>query len=189
MGRSIIIACLCGVWATLVLPPKLFAGTEGNLLAFSGIVIAAVIPTMALMATVLRAGKRSISELRLLGNALIAQFDFWVGVLVIAIGISIVLVCGSLLKWHTVPFVSEWVGGVRYVFDPIQILNGLIVAGMVLMAFKVRPFIEGFRSLLELHVEQVVDEAQAAFDTETAGTTEAIKSKPSDPAFGAMVKH
>jgi len=188
LPRSLTFSLIASIWGAIFLPVDVFKGIEGHILTFSGVIVASVIPTMALMATVLRAGRRSVREVTMLGRALMAQFDFWVGVLVIGLLLSALLLLGATFGWKTITFTASF-RGVLFPFDPIQLVNGLILGCSVLLWSKFKPFVEGFRSLLELHVEQVVEEAKERFEDDTAEATRNVLTKPNDPSFGEMVKH
>lgn len=178
-----------GIAAAIFLPQAAFSGNEGSLIMFTGIIIAAVIPAMALMASVLRPGPRSVADVQKVGRALLVQYDFWAGTVAVAAFVCASLIIGALLKWSTFKFIVPLPWGLAFDADPVKFLNGCVAGGLCLLASKGRPFLEGFRSLLVLHVEQVEDEARSAFDEQTADTTKALRAKESDKTFGEMVRH
>jgi hypothetical protein len=179
------VAALAGAF---LLPQKAFAGNEGNLIVFLGIIIAAVIPAMALMATVLRAAPHSVADVQKIGRALMVQYDFWAGVVVVGAFVCAALLLGALLGWKTHAFhIQLW--NLSFDADPVILLNGCVAGGLCLLAHKGKPFLEGFRSLLELQVEQVEKEAREAFDQKTASTSAAVRAKKPDEKFGEIVRH
>lgn len=117
------------------------------------------------------------------------QYDFWAGTVAVAAVVCASLLIGSLLGWRTFTFDVPLPWGLSFDADPVAFLNGCVAGGLCLLAFKGKPFLEGFRSLLELHVEQVEDEARAAFDDDAAETTKALREKERDEKFGEMVRH
>ncbi len=177
---------LMAIALTLLLPVDALGDASGGMLAFVGLLIAMLIPTMALNVTALRPRRGVRADAEKTGRALLTQFDFWAAMLWLSLVLAGLLILGSVLDWTSYSIVTQTKWG-PFSFQPIAVLNVGVWFSIGLLVAKLKGFVAGFRSLLQLHIGQVVTEIE---DTDVAGhinRKKAINEQATNDDFGEVV--
>ena len=178
---------LLGLTFGAFLPVDSFQEVAVGLLTIVGFAVSITVPTMALTVSTLRAGDRSPKELHTFKKALNTQFTFWVSILVTALICAGALVIGSAMSWNGPSFqVFELCGFGPHV-GTMQTVNSAVVASLVLLFLKASPFVRGFRSILNLHIDQVIDESRSIRAKNAAQTAREISEREQNSDFGNFV--
>lgn len=171
-----------GVLAAVYVPTKAFEAATGVLSGFAGVVVAALVPTMILSATILSPaalGKNEFKQVRLLVET---QISFFSGLFLFAILLAILIFVGSLMGWEehsfsvTLPTVDH---PTSMSIDVTRIITGMIVSISALVAIQLIGFIAVIRSLFEIHAVNAERELDRRIRDENAQSLE--KLKPSEP--------
>lgn len=184
--RIVSLCALGAILVTILLPPDALKGASSGMLAFVGLLVAMLIPTMALNVTALRP-RRGRKDSERTGQALLEQFDYWAAMLWLSLALAGFLILGSVLDWKAAETsLATPLGEVK--LRVIAVVNAAVWFTTGLLAAKLGGFVRGFRSLLKLHISQVLDEVQSSDPSGDAKRQEAIQSKPADPDFGKVIE-
>lgn len=183
--RPVLLCALGAILVTILLPPDALKGASSGMLAFVGLLVAMLIPTMALNVTALRP-RRGRKDSERTGQALLEQFDYWAAMLWLSLTLAGLLILGGVLGWRAAEVsVTTPVGDFQLRAIAIVSVAAWFTTG--LLAVKLGGFVRGFRSLLKLHISQVLDEVQSSDLSGDAKRQEAIQSKSTDPGFGKLI--
>lgn len=177
-----------GALAFAFLPPKAFKDVTQELIALFGLMMAGVLPTMVLTASVLRAGNLSVKKLLAYRDALRRQMVVWIGLFVISLVASLLLIVGKMVDWSAVISIPlAWAGANIISFDVIPLLNSLVVMAMALIVFRAVAVGNGIISLLRLSAELAISEAQAREDARHQAAETAIAALSEREGYGGYV--
>jgi hypothetical protein len=177
-----------GMIALVVLPTETFMDVTQELMALFGLLMAGVLPTMVLTASVLRPGNLSIRKLTRYREALRRQMLVWIGLFVVSFFSSLLVVLGKMLHWKlelNIP--SIWEITPAFQFDAIRVLNALLMVGLVLVVTRIISVGNGVLSLLGLSAELALGEAQNRNERKFNNADAAVKEMPERERFGEYV--
>ena len=156
-----------------------------ELIALVAVLMAGILPTAILSATVLRAGGLSVHRIALAQDALLRQMNVWAGLFAVSAVAGVALAIGKLLKWSWIFHLAS-VGGPDVNLMPF--LNGIITYCLVLLPLRMMTIFTGLRSLIVLSAEIAQSEAahrdRQAFDR----GMEAIEAMQPRKDFGKRVE-
>jgi len=183
----IVASFLVALALTLCLPADALKDASAGMLAFVGLLIAMLIPTMALNVTALRPRKGVQADAERTGQALLAQFDYWAAMLWLSLALAGLIILGSVIDW------TEWSTKIEtrwgaITFQPIAVLNVSIWFSIGLLVAKLGGFVAGFRSLLKLHIGQVTTEIEYSDAAGHEDRKDAIENQPPQTGFGNVVE-
>jgi hypothetical protein len=151
--------------------------------------MAAVLPTMVLTATVLRAGGLSVKRIVDLRNALMRQLHVWAGLFLISLGACVLVIVGQVFDWNiplTVPTIeTRYVAVDGFSFDVVRILNGAIVGLLTLLLVRSKAVVDGLRSLIALSADVAISEAEQRNIEQQSLAQRGINELPERPDFGS----
>lgn len=183
-----LVSFFAALLGAVLLPESAFSGAATGLLSFCGILVAVILPTMALSVTALRASGRSPKTLEQYRAVLNKQFSFWSSFLGIVLVLAVAIIVGELLGWTGSEHkFTLWQFG-EVVFKPFGLVNAVILFCITILLARAKPFVEGFRSLLNLHIDQVIEESSKEFQTRANNTLREIKSSERDVKFGGRIQ-
>lgn len=179
---------LAGALALVYLPPKSFKDVTQELIALFGLMMAGVLPTMVLTASVLRAGNLSVKKLQEYRDALRDQLVIWIGLFFVSLIASLLVIVGKMLDWSLiVPVPLEWAGRKSISFDAVHVLNSLVVVCLALVVFRAVAVGNGIISLLRLSAELAISEAHARDEARHRAAEASIEGMIERKGFGDYV--
>jgi hypothetical protein len=179
------VSAIAGVLAVLFLRNDFFDEASQELIAVFGLMMAAVLPTMVLTATVLRSGGLSVKRIRDYRDALVHQVHIWAGLFLLSLLACTAVVVGKTIGWEFNIVAPTRLGGGS--FNLATLLNGIIVALMVLLALRARAVIDGIRSLIDLSADIAMSEAQRRDDAAHREIEQKISQAEPRKGFGDYV--
>lgn len=177
-----------GALALVFLPGKAFANVTQELIALFGLLMAGVLPTMVLTASVLRAGNLSVKKLIIYRDALRRQMVIWIGLFFISLIASFLVIIGKMLDWSLTIWPPLTLVKLEDMpFDAIRVLNSLISMALAVLLFRVIAVGNGIISLLRLSAELAISEAQAREDARHRAAEAAIGEMLERKGYGDYV--
>lgn len=166
------------------MPPTFYDPAAAEIIALVAALMAGILPTAILSATVLRAGGLSVRRILQARNALLQQMDVWAGLFAVAAVSAVLLAGGKLTKWSVV-IPLDRLGGSAW--NAVPLANGVLTGCLILLTLRAMTLFRGLRSLIVLSAEIAQSEAlnreAPAFD---AGL-EAIDAMPQRKGFGRKI--
>jgi len=186
---ALVASIAAGVLVLVLLPAGAFKDVTQELMALFGLMMAGVLPTMVLTASVLRAGNLSVQKIKSYRDALRSQMIIWIGLFVISLGASILIVVGKMLSW-SLPVVIplSYFGYSNTEFDLIRVVNALIATSLSLLLLRAISVGNGIISLLRLSAELAIGEAHAREDGSRKSAEQAIANISERDGFGKYVE-
>jgi hypothetical protein len=161
-----------------------YNGVSQEMIAFFALIMAGVLPTAALAATVLRSGgltEKSITDYQ---TALLGQLTVWAGLFFLSLIGSACLIIGKAIDWK-IPIPFSLIGLPN--FDAGIILTGVTSAVFVLLLTRFSVVFVGLRSLIELSGEIAVSEIRLRDSSAAAQTQRPARQLPERPGFGNQI--
>lgn len=177
-----------GLAAIFLMDTKAYGSVSQELMALFGLMMAAVLPTMVLTASVLRPGRLSVKRLTEYSDALATQLKIWIGLFLVALIASLCVVVGKMVGWSVpvaVDLSSAKLGLIQV--DLIVLVNGLITACLVLIVLRGLAVGHGIASILRLSSEISIGEAKARDEERHRATEQAISDIKPREGFGSYV--
>jgi len=177
-----------GLIALFALPTDAFKDVTQELMALFGLLMAGVLPTMVLTASVLRPSNMSVKRLYQYRDALRTQMLVWIGLFLASFVSSIFVILGKILEWTIavdIPAIPGITGA--WHFDAIRVVNSIIVFGLVLVLTRIISVGNGVLSLLGLSAELAIGEAQARDNLKFTNVEAAVREMPERQDFGTYV--
>lgn len=168
LASAIIVGALCAKLAE----PATFEPAADTLATFASFVAAAIVPTMILAATVLRPARFGLPALRIYRTAIRQQLSFFSGVIVIAALLIVTLVVADLLAWQDNTYIVGEMHRWTFNVSSAAGVNAAIGFLSTLLLCRIFGFVNGVRSLFELHFEMVEQEAADSVRAEARGIFE-----------------
>lgn len=177
-----------GLIALVALPTDTFKDVTQELIALFGLLMAGVLPTMVLTASVLRPSNLSVKRLLHYRDALRTQMLVWIGLFLASFVSSIFVIIGKIVNW-SIEFKTPEIGEIlnSYNFDAIRIINALIVIGLALVLTRIISVGNGVLSLLGLSAELAIGEAKARDELKFADVEAAVREMSEREEFGKYV--
>jgi hypothetical protein len=150
-----------GVAAFFYVPTAAYQEATTVLASFAGVVVAALVPTMILAATILRPVSRGKNEFSRVRAAVAVQISFFSGLFLLTVVLAALLFVGSLLQWADVSAPIPTLYGVEawtLRFPITKTLGACVVSISTLIAIQMTGFVHGIRSLFALHASNTEKE-------------------------------
>ncbi|OYU50086.1 MAG: hypothetical protein CFE31_00530 [Rhizobiales bacterium PAR1] len=180
---------LAGILSFWLLPNKAFKEVTQELIALFGLMMAGVLPTMVLTASVLRAGNLSVKKLIDYRDALRRQLAVWIGLFLVSLVASLLVIVGKMVEWSlVVPIPLAWAGLESSSFEVMRILNAFIVMALAIVVFRAIGVGNGIISLLRLSAELAISEAQAREDARHRAAEASIGGMLERKGYGDYVE-
>lgn len=177
-----------GVIAFVFLPNNAFKDVTQELIALFGLMMAGVLPTMVLTASVLRAGNLSVKTLKQYRDALRRQMLLWIGLFIVSLSASLLVVFGKIVNWTIVVSLPlSWLKLQDTKFETVHLLNALIAMALAVVLFRAITVGNGILSLLGLSAELAISEAQDREDARHLKAEGAIKEMGEREGYGGYV--
>ena len=158
LQAQLAIAFTLALGSTFAIPPNVFSHAADVLAALLGLVLAGVLPSMAVTATALRSGGLRVEQIRRYAKGLRNQMGFWVGLFLLGLFAGAGLATGEGLQWSIVtpraPWVPQWIptNGARLVV-------GWVIFFLALIIIRLPAFYRALISLVDLAEDSAVSEA------------------------------
>jgi len=179
---------IVGALAFVFLPSKAFKDVTQELIALFGLMIAGVLPTMVLTASVLRAGNLSVKKLIEYRDALRRQMAVWIGLFLVSLVASLLVTVGKMVDWSlALPIPIAWAGLKATSFEMVRALNAAIVMALAVVLFRAISVGNGIISLLRLSAELAISEAQLREDARHSAAEDAIGQMSERKGYGEYV--
>jgi len=174
-----------GVVAAIYAPVEAYEKATSVLATFAGVVVAALVPTMILAATILRPVSRGKIEFTHVRAAVARQISFFSGIFLLTILLTALLFLTSLTGWKDVvlPVDLHTLGAERLIdLNITRVLGGIIVSLSALIAIQTTGFVHAIRNLFDLHADNAEKELDRQIEEEGRAILSA--SLPRDPRTG-----
>ncbi len=186
---SLVAIFVAGSLSLAFLPNDAFKGVTQELIALFGLMMAGVLPTMVLTASVLRAGNLSVKTLKQYRDALRGQMLIWIGLFLISMVGSLLVIVGKVSEWSIVFEVPlAWAQLHDRTFEIISVLNALIVMALSLVVLRAVAVGNGILSLLRLSADLAISEAQLREDDRHKAAESAISTMSERADFGSYIE-
>lgn len=139
------------------MPKDILDEVTQEVIALFGLMMAAVLPTMILTASVLRPGGMSVKKIYEYRNALITQTKVWAGLFIWSLVCCVFVLIGKLTSW-SIP--AQWNYLIEFQIDLIDFINFIIYFGSTLIISRVCSIVDGIISLIDLSAKISVSEIQ-----------------------------
>lgn len=171
------------------LPVKAFDTVTQELIALFGLIMAGVLPTMVLTASVLRPGNFSVKKLIDYRDALRSQLVVWIGLFLVSLIASLLVIIGKMLSWSLPVTISmSWIGLESISFESVRVLNSLLVVALALVILRSVTVGNGIISLLRLSAELAISEAQAREEQRHRSAEASLNAMSERKGFGEYVE-
>jgi hypothetical protein len=180
------VAGAAGIASLFFLPADVFDKASAEIVALVSLLMAGVLPTAALGATVLRSGGMPVKRIEQYRTALLQQLRIWAGLFVIAFATCAIVVGGKMSGWQILLNLPASLGGQQW--NAGKVFSGLLSFSLVLLACRVVTIFDGLRSLISLSADIAVSEAQDRENGAIERAQQAFKQMPPRPGFGAEVQ-
>lgn len=164
--------------------PTLYNSVSQEMIAFFALIMAGVLPTAALAATVLRSGGLTEKSVMDYQRALLAQLTVWAGLFFISLAGAACLIVGKAVDWK-LPIPFSLIGLPN--LDAGVILTGITSAVFVLLITRFSVVFVGLRSLIELSGSIAVSEIHLRDSHAAAQAQRPARQLPERPGFGNQV--
>ncbi|WP_432475256.1 hypothetical protein ACRRRS_14795 [Brucella anthropi] len=174
-----------GVAAAYFLPLAAYENTASVVLSFAGIIVAALVPTMILAATILSPMVKGKNEFQKLKEAVSGLISYFAGLFLWTLVLGAFLVFGALLQWKEVNIpLSLPIGelGLQFNVPITRMIGGVSVSIVALIIIQMTGFIHGVRFLFKMHSENVEKEIDNLLRDQARAAVKA--TMPKDPRSG-----
>lgn len=182
---SILVPLTLSALAYRWVPIMVLYDMNQGLLAFLGLLAAAIVQVIPVTANFLQSDRLTPTEARRLSKQLSAQQKYWVGLLVSTVIAFAVIVVVSVLKERTE------VAAYGYSFSIGPTFSALVVFCLVFLVMRLPQIVRGVLSLQELRSELVLNAAlrNAAEEVRERQAQEIIPGNVVSQDYGAIVRH
>lgn len=174
LGAAAALAAL----AAFTLQADALDAATAEIVAFLSIVMAAVLPTMLLSATILKGEKLTVAEIAIFRVALDQQMSFWIGMLVWTLVSILALIFGKASAWQIPPFTLP---RTERVIDISGLFVAVVVFSLAVVAFRFPAFVRGIRSLMRLHLDELERSAKEREGKTLRSMMDEARSAPDMP--------
>ncbi|MES2721991.1 MAG: hypothetical protein V4656_02440 [Pseudomonadota bacterium] len=171
----------------MAIDPTAFGGAADILAGLLGLLLAGVLPSMAITATALRSGGLRVDQIRRYAAGLRLQMGFWVGLFLLGLLAGLGLVVGASVNWsietYRFPALPAFVpeNGARFVV-------AWIVACLVLLIARLPAFYAALTSLVDLAETSAVSEAQLRDTPKRDDVSRQVDAIQTPDGFGRQVE-
>lgn len=181
-------AIAAGVIGFTLLPLDAYESVTQELIALFGLMMAGVLPTMVITASVLRAGNLSVKRLIAYRDGLRAQLILWIGLFFVSLVTCLMVIFGKMAEWSVSIYVPmAWLRMSDLSFDAVRFVNGMISLGIALVVFRAISVGNGVITLLHLSAELAISDARMRDESAHKRTEDSIKNMAERPDFGSFV--
>ncbi|WP_139281426.1 hypothetical protein [Muricoccus roseus] len=183
----IVLALLLGTLGGASLNHDFYNSATSEIVALLALLMAGVLPTAILTATILRAGGLSVKKIGQVRDALLFQLRIWAALFGLSFSACGLLILGKLLNWSLdVPNLN--VAGLTIdSFSLIPLLNAVVSSFLVLLILRSMTIFKGLRSLVVMSSEIAVSEAQIRVGGKFDRVEDTIEAAASRPGFGRQI--
>ena len=163
--------------ASWFISPTALDRVSSELTALFGLMMAAVLPTMVLTATVLRAGNLPLKRIVAYSTALRQQMNVWIGLFWIALASCMFLIVGKAFNWSIIiefPPIGNFLPAMTW--NVARVFSALTWAGLAMIVVRAFSVGSGIISLMRLSSEIAVGEARARDMQRLAEGKDAVSS-------------
>lgn len=152
-------------------PNDVFDKASQELIGIFGLLMAGVLPTMVLTASVLRAGNFSRHRIQQTQRALSRQMNVWIGLFFLCLIASVAIVAGKSTGWSIVIKIPDQLAGASILaifggaINFAKLLNAVVFAAIVLVVVRALSVGRGIISILNLNAEMALAEASVRDNT------------------------
>ncbi len=161
MDIRLILQCIGAVVissiSAYVLDPNSLDAPSGNIVSALSIINAAIFPTVVLSATILKGGTLSKALVARYRCALRTQISFFFGILLFSLMAIGAIVLAQAVGWKFIINASRF----DIKIDLSWIFNFVIVFLGSFVAFRLSAFFQAIVSLLDIHIDGVLEEVAA----------------------------
>jgi hypothetical protein len=157
----LIVTLFSAIVAAYFLPADSLKNTPSILGSFAGVVVAALVPTMILAATILKPTFGGLNEFEKMRSAVGTQISFFSGLFFWTIALAAMIFVGVAVDWNSnelVYQISLYEKNIVVKIVPIKFLNAAIIATVGIIGYRLSGFVAGIKSLFELHASDVKKE-------------------------------
>lgn len=185
---KILLAAVAAVVGGWQLRPDFFDRASSELVALFALLMAGVLPTAALTATILRAGAMPVRKILLYRDALLRQLAVWGGLFVVAFAGCFFVIVAKAVNWKLAISIPISFSPLKtFSLELIPLFNGAITAALVLLGSRILDIFKGLRSLVLLSSELALGEAKERDFQRSAATARAIERAPERKGHGEEV--
>jgi hypothetical protein len=170
---GLLLPAAVAILAFLEVPIGVWIDMNQGLLAFLGLLAAALIQVIPVTANFLQSDRLTPTEAVRLSRQLSKQQRYWVGLLISAIAVFALIVVVSVLKDRTL-----WSMGPLGNRDVGPVFSGLVAFGVSFVLLKMTAIVGGVMSLQVLRNELVLNAANRAAAEEAERVSERQRSIP-----------
>lgn len=174
-----------GILASVLVPTSSYDNATTILASFAGVVVAALVPTMILAATILRPVSKGKNEFNAVRDAVSKQISFFSGLFLLTLMLAALIFAGSLFGWDDVTVYIQIPGEPNAGQIPIpivRVVGGSVVALAALIAVQMTGFVHGIKSLFALHADNAERELDRIIRDQNDVASTAVL--PKDPRAG-----
>lgn len=183
LAVELVISGLVAAACAFSVSPAMMGRIDEMLVTFLSIVLAAVIPGIALTASAARPSVRTPLEARQFGKRLEDQVGFWFGFLWTG-GLAVTfVVVGRALDWRLVTVRPNWTPG--WVPEGHAWLVFMAVFGVIFVAVRARHVVTAIQSLIAIGTDLHAEQVGAKLRDEQAAVRNEIAALPRDEERGA----
>ncbi|WP_070999608.1 hypothetical protein [Methylobacterium sp. C1] len=185
-GWETVVAALAGVGAGYAMPNSFYGDGAAEIVTVLGFLIAALVPAMALGATVLRAGGFSVLRIQTLGFALDRQIRVFAGLFLYSLAACILAIAGKLMKWAVPSIPLGWAG-----LPPLDLsflFPAVLTALFVFLTLRAMAFVTGILSILRLSTSIAADEARSRDQARTRADEDALAAYEMPEGYGSRIE-
>ncbi|MCZ8079098.1 MAG: hypothetical protein O9289_06060 [Rhodobacteraceae bacterium] len=188
--RILSVIAMTGLCAWFI-PASRIDTASSELTALFSLLMAGVLPTMALTANSLRPGNLSVKTIGEYGAALRRQMNVWIGLFLISLIACLALILGKLVNWEIVLPLSAWQSRPSVIPDEVNLsslLTMCVFGPLLLILFRAIDIGNGVLSLLRLSLEISLSEAKKRDEDQMNDARKAIEEMEDREGFGAYVE-
>lgn len=152
---GIVLPVFLGISAFCLVPIGVWIDMNQGLLAFLGLLAAALVQVIPVTANFLQSDRLTPVEAEKLSKQLLKQQRYWVGLLISVVATFVIVVLVSVLKDRTVVPISLFVN-----LDLGPVFSGLVALTLSFVLIKMTAIVGGVMSLQHLRNELVLNAAK-----------------------------
>lgn len=181
----VLFGALCGLFA----PLSAWGGIAEGLLAFFGLLVAAIVQIIPVTTNFLQADSLTVDEAKNLSKALEDQQQYWVALLVLSVVAAAMVIAGKLIK-PDIPDSISFAAMAQQITLPLSaVASGLIGAAVCFALIRIYGIVPGVISLQKLRSDLVLNAAKRAQAKRIEEESEKLQPLPTlvDKDYGRII--